>query len=159
MELSEKKYHDSIKEKEDLKSKLELNIKNRTRKASLLIGISNEISENLNNFENEKEIKTTRNNNSTQINMQNNLFSNFKKSAINKNPKIKNNKNAINTMIKDKFNESEEDDIMNNTVNINQKNFSNFAIFNNNNLSSRNLKVFFLIFKNLSNFFRKIPMI
>ena len=159
MELSEKKYHDSIKEKEDLKSKLELKIKNRTRKASLLIGISNEISENLNNFENEKEIKTTRNNNSTQINMQNNLFSNFKKSAINKNPKIKNNKNAINTMIKDKFNESEEDDIMNNTVNINQKNFSNFAIFNNNNLSSRNLKVFFLIFKNLSNFFRKIPMI
>ena len=32
-----------------------MKIKNRTRKASLLIGISNEISENLNNFENEND--------------------------------------------------------------------------------------------------------
>lgn len=129
MELTEKKYLDSIKEKEDLKSKLELNIKNRTRKVSLLIGNANEIDELIK----EKEIKTTRNSNQ----MPNNLFSNFKQSTVNK--KIKQ-KNLINTMIKDKFNESDEDDVMNNTVNFNQKDFSNFAMFNN-NLTSRNQKV------------------
>jgi hypothetical protein len=156
LELAGKKYNESIKEKEDLKSKLqlEINIKNRTRKASLFIGNQNELLENnYNNFEieNQKEVKTSRNNNNySQLNIQNNLFSNFKKSAENNKTLKKKNLNLMNS-IKYKLNESDEDkdDIMNNTVNINninQKNFSNFAIFNN-NFTSRNTKViYFRIF-------------
>lgn len=138
-EVAEKKYLDSLKEKEGLKSKLELNIKNNTRKASLIIGNTNGTSENENLKEKElfKGIHSTRNKN----NLQNNLLNNFKNNALSRNNK----KNKTNSSFKNEFNESDEDDVMNNTININsnQKNFSNFAMFNNNNLTSRNQKVIF----------------
>ena len=128
LEISEKKYLEILKEKEDLKSKLEINSDNKKRKESICLT-------NLNHtIDFDSEIKTSRNSES------HNLFNEFKKfGKIKEKTKYK---MTMNTMIKEN-NESDDDDLVNKTISIdsNQKIFSNFAMFNKTNLTSRNPKV------------------
>jgi len=151
---TEKKYHESIKEKEALKSLLNLRANNKSEEAaaafqsivheedysdSEINSPSNQIKKK--NEEGKKTLNHITINNNTNISNNNNnhfnILSNYKNSAMGINSRNKaKSRHYFDTS---KLNDSGENK-MNMTIDINSNKPSNFAMFNN-NLTSRNTKV------------------
>lgn len=144
---TEKKYHESIKEKEALKSKLNLRVNNKSEAFQSIVQEEDSDSDrkltNLNSSSNKINIEgkktfnqITINNNVNNTNNHFNILSNYKNNAIGINSRNKTKPRPY--FDTSKLNDSEENKI-NMTIDINNKP-SNFAMFNN-NLTSRNTKV------------------
>ncbi len=138
LDLTEKKFIESIKEKDALKSVINLNSKSALGK-TMSIDFSNTF-QNFNtiNAESENNKKTSQIN--YQINSNYNIFNNYKNSAMGMTSRNK--MIPPNAFMKGKRHDDSDDNMMNMTIDVNSK-ISNFAMFNN-NLTTRNAKVNFL---------------